>query len=174
MREHKPDLVLSGVNRGQNVAEDVSYSGTVAGAIEGTMLNIRSVALSQAYNFADDERVVPYETAEALAPALLERILALPYDSGILVNINFPNVTPAEVRGTRVTTQGRMAHGLWVEERRDGRNFPYYWLRFSREEQAAEAGTDLDAVRNGFVSVTPLQLDMTAHAARARLEQALS
>jgi len=168
-----PDLILSGVNSGTNVADDVSYSGTVAGAIEGTMLDIRSIALSQAYNFADEDRLVSYEVAEAHGPALLRRILDVPYEPGILVNINFPNCRPEDVRGVKVTSQGRMAHGLWAEERRDGRGFPYYWLRFSREEAEAEAGTDLHAVREGYVSVTPLQLDMTAHAVKQRLEHAL-
>lgn len=169
-----PDLILSGVNSGSNVADDVSYSGTVAGAIEGTMLDIRSVALSQAYTYEDDERVVPYETAEALAPKLLNKLLQAGWDPGILLNINFPNCKPDEVRGTRVTTQGKIAHGLGVDKRRDGRGFPYFWLRFNRKEEQINEGSDLHAVQNRFVSVTPLQLDMTAHGSRDRLAKALS
>ena len=168
------DLVLSGVNSGSNVADDVSYSGTVAGAIEGTMLGIRSVALSQAYNFADQERVVPYQTAEALAPPILEKLLADSWDPDVLININFPNCSPEQARGTQVTSQGRLAHGLSVDHRRDGRGIPYFWLRFERAEQEALEGTDLHAVRAGYVSVTPLQLDMTAHAMRDRLAKALA
>ncbi|PZO76804.1 MAG: 5'/3'-nucleotidase SurE [Mesorhizobium amorphae] len=169
-----PDLILSGVNSGANLADDVSYSGTVAGAIEGTMLGIRSVALSQAYVIENEERVVPYETAETLAPPLLAMLLASTWDPDILINVNFPRVPPGEVRGTRVTSQGRLAHGLEVDERRDGRGLPYYWLRFTRGESEVAAGSDVDAVRNGFVSVTPLHLDMTAHAARDRLAKALA
>ncbi|MBE7185061.1 MAG: 5'/3'-nucleotidase SurE [Methylobacterium mesophilicum] len=169
-----PDLILSGVNSGSNVADDVSYSGTVAGAIEGTMLDIRSVALSQAYTYEDEERIVPYETAEALAPDLLGKLLEAGWDPGILLNINFPNCSPDEVRGTRVTTQGKIAHGLGVDKRRDGRGFPYFWLRFNRKEKEISEGSDLHAVQNHFVSVTPLQLDMTAHGSRDRLAKALA
>ena len=87
-----PDLILSGVNSGANLADDVTYSGTVAGAMEGAMLNIRSFALSQAYNMAGDERVVPYETCEALAPALLDKLIATDLPPGVLLNINFPEL----------------------------------------------------------------------------------
>lgn len=168
-----PDLILSGINSGANVADDVSYSGTVAGAIEGTMLNIRSVALSQAYAYESEDRTVPYATAEALAPALLAKLLAADPDPGILININFPNCAPADVAGTLVTNQGRLAHGLQVEQRRDGRGFPYYWLCFRRESEDYGEETDIHALANGYVSVTPLQLDMTAYAAKRRLSQAL-
>lgn len=169
-----PDLILSGINAGANVADDVSYSGTVAGAIEGTMLSIRSIALSQAYAYDDEQRVVPYATAEALAPALLRKLLAADPDPGILININFPDRPADEVAGTLVTNQGRLAHGLRVEQRRDGRGFPYYWLCFRREPEEHGEETDIFAVANGYVSVTPLQLDMTAYAAKRRLSQALA
>ena len=145
-----PDLILSGVNSGSNLADDVTYSGTVAGAMEGTMLDIRSFALSQAYNLAGDERIVPYETCEALAPALLDKLIATDLPPGVLLNINFPNCPPEEVAGTRVTAQGRLVHGTWIEERRDGRSLPYYWLRFGREPAELAEGTDIHAVRNGF------------------------
>lgn len=169
-----PDLVMSGVNSGANVADDVSYSGTVAGAIEGTMLAIRSIALSQAYSYDDQARVVPYATAEALAPPLLAKLLAAPREPGVLLNVNFPNCAPSAVVGTLVTSQGRLAHGLQVDERRDGRGLPYFWLRFSREPEDHAEDSDLHALANGFVSVTPLQLDMTAHAAKARLSRTLA
>lgn len=169
-----PDLILSGVNSGSNVADDVSYSGTVAGAIEGTMLNIPSVAMSQAYDYANEERVVPYATAEALAPALLQKILAAKPNPGILLNVNFPKCAPEEIAGTAVTVQGRLAHGLAVDARRDGRGMPYFWLCFQREPEEFAEGTDIHAMANNFVSVTPLQLDMTAHAAKARIAEALA
>ncbi len=169
-----PDLILSGVNSGANLADDVTYSGTVAGAMEGAMLNIRSFALSQAYNLAGDERIVPYETCEALAPALLDKLIATDLPPGVLLNINFPNCPPEEVAGTRVTAQGRLVHGTWIEERRDGRSLPYYWLRFGREPAELAEGTDIHAVRNGFVSVTPLQLDLTAHKVRQSLSEVLA
>ena len=86
-----PDLILSGVNSGANIADDVTYSGTVAGAMEGALLGIRSIALSQAYSYVGEDRVVPYETTEALAPALLKKLVAMPLPDGVLLNVNFPN-----------------------------------------------------------------------------------
>lgn len=169
-----PDLILSGINSGANLADDVTYSGTVAGAMEGAMLGVRSIALSQAYNVLNEERVVPYETTEALAPALLDKLIAADLPPGVLLNVNFPNCAPDEVQGTEVTAQGRIVHGMWIDERRDGRGLPYYWLRFGREPAELVEGTDLHAIRNRYVSVTPLQLDLTAHKLRSKLSEALA
>lgn len=168
-----PDLILSGVNSGSNIADDVTYSGTVAGAMEGTLIGIRSIALSQGYNFSDDGRVVPYEVAEKHAPALLAKLIKADLPDGVLLNINFPNCRPDEVTGVEITEQGKITYGLGVEERRDGRNFPYYWLRFGRKEFAAVPGTDIAALRADRISVTPLKLDLTAREARASLEAVL-
>ncbi|MEJ0012629.1 MAG: 5'/3'-nucleotidase SurE [Bauldia sp.] len=159
----KPDLVLSGVNSGSNLADDVTYSGTVAGAIEGTLLGIPSIALSQAAHYDGNERVVPWETAEAHAPDILRRILAFGFPEGVLYNLNFPNTTPEAAGPLTVTYQGKLAHGLHIEERRDGRNLPYYWLMFRREAETFAAGSDLEAVTEGKISLTPLRLDLTAH-----------
>jgi 5'-nucleotidase len=169
-----PDLILSGVNSGSNIADDVTYSGTVAGAMEGTLLGIRSIAISQAYNVVDQARVVPYETAEALAPALLDRLVTLDLPAGVFINLNFPNCQPQEVAGTAVTSQGKLAYNLGIEERADGRGFPYYWLRFGRDTTELRPGTDLHAIRNNFVSVTPLTIDLTAHSVRDDLTRALA
>lgn len=168
-----PDLILSGVNSGSNIADDLTYSGTVAGAMEGALLGIRSIALSQAYNVLEHSRVVPYETGEALAPALIERLVRLELPAGTFLNVNFPSCTAEEVRGTVVTAQGKLAYNLGVEERTDGRGFPYYWLRFGRDTSELREGTDLHAVRNNLVSVTPLKLDLTAHELRDQIARAL-
>lgn len=169
-----PDLILSGINSGLNVADDVTYSGTVAGAMEGALIGIRSIALSQAYIYENDERIVPYETAEALAPALLKKLIATELPIGVLLNVNFPNCPPEEAAGPVVASQGKLSYGIWVEERRDGRSLPYYWLRFGREEPDVKPGTDLHAVRNKQISVTPLKLDMTAHELRDQLAKAIA
>lgn len=169
-----PDLVLSGVNSGSNIADDVTYSGTVAGAMEGTMLGIRSIALSQAYNFYNDGRIVPYETCEALAPALLDRLIKVDLPRGVFLNVNFPNCAPEEVKGTVVADQGKLTHGLWVEQRADGRGFPYYWLRFGRESTNMVDGTDMAALRDKKVSITPLKLDLTAYEVKESVEKALA
>lgn len=169
-----PDLVLSGVNRGQNVSDDVTYSGTVAGAIEGTTLGIRSIALSQAFSAAN--RANPrFETAEALGPALLEKLIAVDLPAGTFLNVNFPDRAPEAVTGVEVTVQGRRDQDfLSIDPRVDGRGFPYYWIGYKSHPSEAPAGTDMRAIAEGRVSVTPLRLDLTAHEVKARLAQTLA
>ncbi len=169
-----PDLVLSGINSGSNIADDVTYSGTVAGAMEGTMVGIRSIALSQSYNVVGEERVVPWRTAEALAPELLHKLINTPLPRGVFLNVNFPNCPPEEARPAVVTTQGKLTHALWVEQRADGRGFPYYWMRFGRESSEALEGTDMAALRDRHVSVTPLKLDLTAREVMEELAKVLA
>jgi len=158
----KPDLVLSGVNAGQNVADDVTYSGTVAGAIEGMLLGISSIALSQAYNFYGT-REVPWETAETHGPKIIRKLLEFGFPENIVYNVNFPSRPPDDVIGTRVTGQGKSTHGVFVDERVDGRGNPYFWLAYRREKPLIAPGTDLDALASGAISVTPLRLDLTAY-----------
>lgn len=169
-----PDLILSGVNAGSNVADDVTYSGTIAGAMEGTLLGIPSVALSQSYALTDEGRSVLWETAEKHAPALLDRLVKLSLPENVFLNLNFPNCRPDEVKGVTVTSQGRMSHGLWLDERRDGRNFPYFWLRFGRETAEIRDGTDLAALKSSYISVTPLHMDLTAYAVKDQIAKALA
>ncbi len=169
-----PDLILSGINSGSNVADDVTYSGTVAGAMEGTLLNIPSVALSQGYKVTEDGRKLQWQTAEAHAPVILRRMLEVDVPAGVFLNINFPNCLPDEVQGSVVTSQGKRVHGLGLEKRRDGRGFPYYWLRFGREPSEIREGTDLAALRDNYISITPLHLDLTAHAVKDQLKEALA
>jgi len=157
-----PELVLSGVNRGRNCAEDVTYSGTVAGATEGTVLGIPSFALSQAY--ASANRHKPYfETAIKHAPDLIRRVLKTGMPRDVLVNVNFPDCPPAEVAGISVATQGKRDQELLrIDARHDGRGNPYYWIAFGRGGIAgASAGSDLAALNDKRIAVTPLRLDMT-------------
>ncbi|TAM96669.1 MAG: 5'/3'-nucleotidase SurE [Rhizobiaceae bacterium] len=165
-----PDIVLSGVNSGANSADDVTYSGTVAGAMEGCMIGLKAIAVSQAYNVREEGRVVPWETAEAHAPALIDKLLGIDLPKGVFFNINFPRCSPEEVAGTRVTAQGKLVHGLWVDERKDGRGLPYYWLRFGREPEELREGTDIAALKENLISVTPLKLDLTDYAVLSDLE----
>ncbi|MDQ0316229.1 5'/3'-nucleotidase SurE [Amorphus orientalis] len=168
-----PDLVLSGINRGHNLADDLTYSGTVAGAMEGTILGVRSIALSQAFDHAMGIEP-PYETAVAHAPELVRQLLAADLPSDVLININFPAVTKDKVAGVKVTLQGRRDQAmLGVDERRDGRGNPYYWIAFERRPFEPGDGTDLRAVREGYISVTPLRLDLTAHRVLDDLKTAL-
>lgn len=172
MREAKPDLVLSGVNRGQNVAEDVSYSGTVAGAIEGTLLGVPSIALSQAYGAASRHNPA-WACAEHHGPKVIRQILDAGIDRGILVNVNFPNCAPNEVEGVAVVNQGqRTPELLRLEEREDGRGNPYFWIAFERRPFTPGNGTDLWALANRRIAVTPLRLDMTDEPTLTRYAQA--
>jgi 5'-nucleotidase len=174
LKDKAPDLVLSGINRGANMAEDVTYSGTIAGAFEGTILGIRSMALSQAFGF-ESGKAVRWQTGLAHAPALLRKLLALEWPPSSVMNINFPDREPDNVAGTMVTTQGRRDPGLLnIDERHDTWGNPYYWLAFERRRSNAQEGTDLAAVYAGFISVTPLCLDLTHQAMRGALEQALA
>src|SRR5215216_4855073 len=157
----KVDLLLSGVNRGQNVAEDVSYSGTVAGAIEGTILGVPSIALSQAYG-PGGRNAIRWQCAEAHAPAVVRKILDEGIPASILVNVNFPDCEPAEVRGIAVTAQGQRTQELLrIDERVDGRGNPYFWVAFAKGRSIPANGTDLWALADRRVSVTPLRLDLT-------------
>jgi 5'-nucleotidase len=175
MADLRPDLVLSGVNRGQNVAEDVTYSGTIAGAMEGAMLGIPSIALSQAYAGVHGRPAIEWESAAAHAAPLIRKILAAGIAPGGLVNVNFPPCGADEVRGVAFTRQGqRNAELMRVEERRDGRGFAYYWLMFQRGEIELGDGTDLAALANRMISVTPLRLDLTDDDSRLRFERAFA
>ena len=160
--KEKPDLVLSGVNRGRNCAEDVTYSGTIAGAMEGTVLGIPSFALSQAYSFST-RRLPPWQTAVAHAPDVIRRVLDAGMPKDVLVNINFPDCAPEEVAGISVAVQGKRDQELLrIDARHDGRGNPYFWIAFGRGGIAGAApGSDLAALAENRISVTPLRLDLT-------------
>ncbi len=175
MAGKKPDLVLSGVNRGQNVAEDVTYSGTIAAAMEGTLLGVPSIALSQSYGGIETRDKPYWESSETHAPAVIEKILALGIPEGVLINVNFPNCPAADVAGFAVTSQGRRAAELIrIEQRRDGRGLPYYWLMFQKPDYIPADGSDLEALASRKVSITPLKLDLTDEALRKRYAAAFA
>lgn len=169
-----PDLVLSGVNRGQNLADDVSYSGTVAGAMEGTALGIPSIALSQALNIHTTGRL-SFEAAERNAPWLLARLLDIGWPPGVLLNVNFPDLPDHDRLEVEVTSQGRRDESAnLIEERKDPRGLSYFWIGFRRARSEAAPGSDLRAVYDGCISVTPLHLDRTHSQTREDLAKALS
>lgn len=167
--KEKPDLVLSGVNRGHNVAEDVTYSGTIAGAMEGTILGVPSIALSQGHG-PGGRGSIHWNCAQTHAPRLLRTLLKEGLGTGVLININFPNCPPEEVVGVAVTCQGRRdSELLRLEARLDGRGIPYYWIGFTPKRATPAAGTDLAALAQLKISVTPLRLDLTDEPARTRM-----
>jgi 5'-nucleotidase len=174
MLDEPPELVLSGVNRGRNCAEDVTYSGTVAGAMEGTVLGLPSFALSQSHNAANRDKP-HWDTALKYAPDLIRRVLAEGVPRDVLVNINFPDCPPEQVQGVAVTAQGKRDQELLhIEGRRDGRGNPYYWIGFSRgPKPQPRPGSDLLALMENRISVTPLRLDMTDEPFMTRLAELL-
>ena len=165
-----PDLVLSGVNRGRNAGEDVIYSGTIAGAMEGTILGIPSLALSQAYK-SRSGRPPHWETGLHFAPDIIRRVLAEGMPGDVLLNINFPDCAPGEVKGIAVAAQGRRRQErLHIDQRQDGRGNPYYWIAYVRQNAIkAEHGTDMAALEERCIAVTPLKLDMTDEPTMTRL-----
>ncbi|MFI4976349.1 MAG: 5'/3'-nucleotidase SurE [Caulobacterales bacterium] len=162
IQDGRPDLVLSGVNRGLNAAEDVTMSGTVAGAIEGMALGIPSIALSQMMRvFRDDERA-PYEVAETYAPGIIERAVEAGWPDEVILNLNFPARAPNEVEAVEVTRQGfRDVRTRYAEQRTDLRGRDYYWLGYRNEPSRPAEGTDLRAAYEGRISITPLHIDLT-------------
>ena len=158
MKDSAPDLVVSGVNRGGNLGEDVTYSGTVAAAMEGTLLGVPSVALSQVY---EDTHPVKWATAEKWTAKVLKRLTAEPWPPGVLMNVNFPDVTAGRVTGIEVTRQGRRKIGSELVRGTDPRGEPYYWIGAQRREEKYGRGIDLEAISRGAISITPLTMDLT-------------
>ena len=162
LMDEPPDLVLSGINQGQNIADDVVYSGTIGGAMEAAMMDIRSIALSQAYARTSDGRVnVPWQNSREVLPALIRNLVSVDLPAPTFLNVNVP--ATHVVRGVRTCFQGRVDHSLETEAREDGRGKPYHWLRFARGRPEGQAGSDIAALQDGFVSVCPIQTDLTAH-----------
>ncbi len=160
-----PDIILSGVNRGANLGDDVTYSGTVSAAFEGALAGIRSIALSQVYRGESAGHAVPFGAAESWGERAIRPLLALPFAPRTLININFPPLGAAEVKGIRVVRQGfhDYARGSVVEST-DPRGFRYYWFGLHGIEHTPGHASDLEAIADGYVSVTPLQLDFTHEA----------
>jgi len=166
------DLVLSGVNAGQNIGDYINYSGTCAAAMEGTLLGVRSIALSQAFSF-ESHRHVPWETVSTHAVSVLKKVIDIDLPKETFLNINFPNCGPDDVSGTKIAVQGKFPHGLGVGERADGRGLPYYWLEFIGKPPEPQPGTDIDALSNNQIAVTPVQMDLTHHEFMGELQSIL-
>lgn len=161
----RPDLVLSGVNRGANLAEDVTMSGTVAGAIEGMALGIPSIALSQmSWPIAGQEmsKAPLFTPAEHFAPGIVRRLMEIGWPDDVVMNVNFPSRPIEAITEVEVTRQTfRDVHVRKAEKRTDMRGNAYYWMGFRAEKSRPAAGTDLAAIYEGKISVTPLHIDLT-------------
>lgn len=159
-----PDLVLSGVNRGANLAEDVTYSGTVSAAMEAALAGYPAIALSQLYAREVMGDTVPFAVAEAWGQRVLAPLVGMKMPHRTLVNVNFPAISPDAVQGIRVAKQGFHDYGRSaVVKGVDPRGYPYYWFGLGATEHTPGVETDLEAVHDGWISVTPLHLDLTHH-----------
>lgn len=174
MKDCRPDLILSGVNRGANLAEDVTYSGTVSAAMEGAIMGIRSIALSQVYAREGMGDSVSFSAAQGWGERVVRALLAQPDRGKTLINVNFPALPANEVKGIKVARQG--FHD--VERNRivpsvDPRGYPYFWFGLDHSD-AVPRGSDLEASAQGYVTVTPLHFDLTHYELLAELDAVLS
>ena len=158
-----PDLVVSGINRGWNLGDDVTYSGTVAGALEGALLGIAALAVSLQATRGDYDFGPSARATSTIAESMLRR----PLPSRTFLNVNAPKGPP---KGYRVTVLAKRNHVTSVAERHDPKGRPYYWIEEGQDEWEPHDRSDYQAVRNGYVSVTPLHPDLTAHHALSAVE----
>lgn len=175
MQDAKPDLILSGVNRGANLAEDVTYSGTVSAAMEGTLAGYRSIALSQVYAREGMGDTVPFAAAEHWGERVLRPLIAADMPPRTLINVNFPALAPNDVRGVKVVEQGFHDYGrARIVKGVDPRGYPYYWFGLGGSHETPGHATDLEAIAEGFITITPLHLDLTHYASMPTLREALA
>jgi len=158
-----PDLVVSGINRGLNVGDDVTYSGTVAGALEGALLGYQAIAVSLQFTRGEWDFRPAATTAATFAAALLEK----PLPPRTFLNINVPQ---GALKGVRVTVQAKRNHITKVDRRMDPRERPYFWIEEAQDDWEPHDRSDRQAIQDGYVSVTPLQPDLTDHDALALVE----
>jgi 5'-nucleotidase len=166
LKARKPTICLSGVNRGGNLGEDVTYSGTVAAAMEATLLGVPSVAMSQVYA---DGTNVKWDTARLHAPEVIRKLTRVEWPRSVLMNVNFPDCLPDGVKGSEIVGQGRHKIGDQLVETTDPRGEPYYWIGAMRLEDATRKGTDIAAIKEDKISVTPLFMDLTHRASIRKL-----
>ena len=159
----KPDFVLSGINHGQNMGEDVLYSGTVAAAMEGLALGIRSIAISYAGGDLRADITRLEEQVNVLAP-LLRHLTGLPhFPTDTLLNVNLPPVPAKEIKGVKLTRLGRRVYSNSIRPMEDPWGRPFYWIGGGEISWEGDARSDFQAIRDGYISVTPLHLDLTHH-----------
>ncbi|WP_207458696.1 5'/3'-nucleotidase SurE [Azospirillum sp. SYSU D00513] len=171
MKDARPTLVLSGVNQGSNIGEDVTYSGTIAAAMEATLLGVPAIALSQHY---ETGMPIEWSSARAFGADVVRKAVTVAWPKNVLLNVNFPSCKAEEVTGMRVVRHGKRKIGDELTERVDPRGRPYFWIGTLRGEADVAPDTDIHAVFNGGISVTPLYLDLTHTATLKTLEQAFA
>lgn len=171
LKDHPPDLILSGVNRGQNLAEDVTFSGTIAGALQGMQMGIPSIALSLARGF-QGANSIPWETAEAHGANLIKDLISKTWPKNVILSVNFPDCAPDAVKGVQITRQGHRDFQMTGIDKRDyPRGGHYFWMTYGARKSNPLEGTDLRAIYDGYISVTPLHVDLTHEATLKALTQ---
>ena len=158
--DYEPDLVVSGINHGGNLGDDVLYSGTVAAAMEGRFLGLPTIAVSLVGN-----KLMHFDTAAAVAVELVLKIERAPLSSDVVLNLNVPNIPATELKGVRATRLGFRRKSKQIFTDMDPYGRPIYWVGPAGEAQDAGEGTDFHAIEQGFASVTPLKVDLTRHSA---------
>ena len=166
------DLVLSGINNGPNLGWDITYSGTVGGALEGAINGIRSIAISVA-SYVEDAPL-HYESAEIWLIEHFDWLVSAPMEEHTILNVNVPSIASIEIRGTKITTMGMRVYEDRVEKRSDPWGREYYWQGGVVVVDSSQIGTDVWAVNEGFVSVTPVRLDWTSHSQLEHLDKSLA
>jgi 5'-nucleotidase len=173
LKDQPPALILSGVNWGSNLADDVTYSGTIAGAMEGCALNIPSIALSQCYDEGGRDGI-DWSAAQTHGADVVKALVAAGWPSGTLMNVNFPACPAASVKGIKAVPQGKYDQlSTEIEERTDARQRAYYWIGLRRRKSTPPADTDVGAVYGNYIAVTPLHLNLTEPDVLVKLRSAL-
>lgn len=171
LKDKKPDLLVSGINKGENLGDDITYSGTVSAAIEGTLLGIPSIAVSAVSNVGRND--FSFDTASHYTLLVAKQILRMPLPRGTLLNLNVPNLPKDEIRGIRVTRQGKRVYGEPIVENVDPRGRKYYWIGGNELRSLDIENSDITAIKQGYVSVTPIKLDLTDYEFLEKLKQNL-
>jgi 5'-nucleotidase len=168
LKDKLPTMVLSGINYGANLAEDITYSGTVAAAMEGALLGIPSIAISQQVK---NGHPVKWSTTEHFVPKIITNLLTIKFQEHVFININIPDVITQSVKGIKISHQGQRQIDDNLIERTDPRGRKYYWIGVIEYFGSGEEGTDLAAIEDGYISVTPLSLNFTHHKTLNQLQE---
>lgn len=175
LKDRAPDLIISGINRGSNMGDDITYSGTIAAAMEGTLLNIPSIAVSQHdVDWGWQAEAAFFQVAEAWGARVIRQLLGTTWPRDVLLNINFPDVEPDKVTGVFVVPHGRHKIGDNLTERLDLRGRPYYWIGADRTGEVPSPNTDIATVMGGGISVTPITINLNQPSVLASLREALA
>ena len=168
IRDKVPDIILSGINAGANLGDDITYSGTVAAAMEGVLLGIPSIALSQSRVYGKNVR---WTAAKKYAPSIIKKLVSERWPRNVLMNVNFPDLSLGEVSRIDITVQGRRKIGETIVSGRDPRGHEFVWIGTERNEDNSYKGSDLNAISEGRISITPLGLDLTHSKSMKRLNE---